>query len=204
LAGLNGGDGFHIAPTLNSPNGNSCGQWRGLSTVQNSGYGIYLNNLAQIRLSDSFFGGDTLGEVYVLGGGNSTYSHSFTHVATELAGSGTSGFGWWFDPTSTCPVEMVNCTAIGHHSYGLFWNCPSYTLSVVGGSYTGNNTIGIYNYRGPLMAHGVEVPITGSQINSIYQDSGNNGYLTVVGNHCGGDSSVVVGGSAFSHVSGNI
>ena len=65
LATLNEGMGFAVT-NFTEVAGNSLGQWTGVSTYANKGHGIaFMGAVFDIRLSDSFFGGDGGFELYV-------------------------------------------------------------------------------------------------------------------------------------------
>jgi hypothetical protein len=102
----NGGNGFLV----DSASQLSSGQWRGLSTFNNSGYGLHVtasslsNAIEAMRISDCFFGEDASGEILVESYG-ATAAHMFTNVYCE---SNTGTNAWQF--TANNPgVIMTNC-----------------------------------------------------------------------------------------------
>lgn len=105
FAANNGGSGFFIASLSPASNG----QWRGLSTYNNAGFGLHVEGVSTarriegLRISDSFFGGDLSGEVNVDSYG--TVPHSFNNVYCE---ANTDKNGFVFSPNNST-VLLSNC-----------------------------------------------------------------------------------------------
>ena len=148
----NGAAGFAVEAVL--AGGNSLGQWKGLSTFGNGGYGIAFFGSAAaptpcIRLSDSFFGGDGKDEVYVDSystGGQSV----FTNVFVEAAGQN----GFVFTETSGF-VSLINCTASRDNLHGLVSAAPF--ISIQGGGFYGHAAgCGVFVPAGRAALSGVQ------------------------------------------------
>jgi hypothetical protein len=163
FAGSNASDGIHINASGTGSGAVSTGQYRALATFNNGGYGVYLNGLAQIRMSDSFFGSDKLSEVYVAGSTNTQYAHVFTNVSVE---SSQTGYGFNFQNTNKSPVSLVNCDATNNNLAGAFFYQQNVT--VTGGEFqnngAGGNSYGLYAYSsGNLSSINVNAAQGGNQ-----------------------------------------
>ena len=146
FAALNGGNGFHVVSTTPA----SSGQWRGLSTFNNAGFGLLVsatsldNRIEGLRLSDCFFGCDAAGEIYLDSFG--TAPHTFTNVYCELQPADAAGI--------VVTKNNPDCLFIGCHAEasgtGLAMNYDGAgTLIVQGGSYiTSGNGTAISGSRG--------------------------------------------------------
>ena len=132
VAGTNGSHGFTFVGLTGTCN--SVGQWRGLASYGNGGAGFYASALAQIRLSDSFFGSDQTHEVYIQNSCGTSYSHLLTNVATELS---TTGAGFEYDSTNASGLVCTNCSGVGHYDSGFVW-AGSGNLQLVGGLFNIN------------------------------------------------------------------
>jgi hypothetical protein len=146
VALVNGGNGFHVQ----APHPASLGQWRDLASYGNAGFGLLVlatsnaTRMEALRVSDSFFGGDAAGEIYL--DTYATAAHTFTNVYCELQGDGRHGI--------TITENNPDCLFNGCHAQGmgagraLSWDGAG-TLFVKGGSYitTGMGT-GIAATRG--------------------------------------------------------
>ncbi len=147
FAALNGGNGFHVVSTTPA----SSGQWRGLSTFKNAGFGLLVSatssadRIEGLRISDSFFGGDGAGEIFLDTFGNAL--HTFTNVYCELQPADVAGI--------VVTQNNPDCLFSGCHAEGSGGGgCALYydgtgTLIVQGGSYiTSGNATAISGTRG--------------------------------------------------------
>jgi hypothetical protein len=146
FAALNGGNGFHVVSTTPA----SSGQWRGLSTFDNAGFGMLVSatssadRIEGLRISDSFFGGDAAGEIFLDTFGNAL--HTFTNVYCELQPADVAGI--------VVTQNNPDCLFSGCHAEGSGSGCAlnydgAGTLVVQGGSYiTSGNGIAISGTRG--------------------------------------------------------
>lgn len=147
FAALNGGNGFHVVSTTPA----SSGQWRGLSTFKNAGFGLLVSatssadRIEGLRISDSFFGGDGAGEIFLDTFGNAL--HTFTNVYSELQPADVAGI--------VVTQNNPDCLFSGCHAEGSGGGgCALYydgtgTLIVQGGSYTtSGNATAISGTRG--------------------------------------------------------
>lgn len=188
----NGGCGFYVAGQL-SPNGNSLGQYTGLSTYANSSHGIYFDGSSlavhDIRLSDSFFGGDGGHGVY-----DDSYSsgpNTYTNVFVESEADG------FHITANTNAVQFVNCTATGNTQNGLKSWSPVTLVS--GGTFSGHsatNSYGVWFVQG-------KGSIIGANITGNWRGVGGSvgvTAMTCLGNRCSGNASMDFDTSAASNV----
>jgi hypothetical protein len=178
----NTSDGFHITAAGTTP----VGQWRGLATNGNGGYGFYSSGVAALRLSDSFFGGDCSSsghEVYI-SSGDASHSHVLTNVYTE---GSITGAGFYIDAGSAPSVSLVNCVASSNFLSGLVNNSGK-NVSISGGSFlangtgaVGGNTYGILNFAASstMSLTGVQALTAGSQTTGIVAGTGT-GQISIV------------------------
>lgn len=156
-AALNVSHGFYALPNVNSQF--SCGQWRGLSTFQNGGYGFICSSFAgsvaggisAIRLSDSFFGDDVLGVMFIDSYGLA--AHTFTNVFMECVNVTTCALtdknpSVYFDNCYMTTSGAANPSALVSN-VGQF-NGTQHMLQVRGGYYAVGSGTG----------HAIQMPAT--------------------------------------------
>lgn len=150
LATLNGGIGFAVT-NYTAPEGNSLGQWTGLSTYANLGHGIgFFGPVYDIRLSDSFFGADGGFEIYLAQDNNDT--NVFTNVVLEDC---RQSFGIYIGPG--CGFNsFVNCSVLGGVSHGVLSLAPK--LSWIGGQ------IASFSKGYGLLAQAGKISVQGANI----------------------------------------
>ena len=113
FAALNGGNGFSVLSNTGSPQ--SCGQWQGLSTSGNSGFGFavfggsFSSRIPGLRMMDCFFGQDKAGEMFL-----DTYGDA-PHTFTNLYCEGTPG------------ITTGGITITGNNPSCFFSGCVSTT-----------------------------------------------------------------------------
>lgn len=156
--------------------------WTGCATGNNGGYGLYSNNIANIRCSDGFFGLDALGCVYV-NGGHIYYKHLFSNTQTELS---TGGDGFLFDTGVLGGATLANCGGTSNVKSGVLWNTTEH-ISITGGGTMNNGSSSPANFggidilTGTASIYGVQSLASGSQTWGLIvsapanvQGSGNN------------------------------
>jgi hypothetical protein len=200
LAQTNGNIGFAIIGLGST----AVGQYRGLSTYQNTSYGFYASGVAALRVSDCFFGSDGLSEVVVTLCTNVDYGHLFTNVYTEVSAAGA---GFDFINTNSSPVALVNCGAVFNYLSGVLWNSPN-TLVVNGGCYDNNgfgsvsgNLYGIYAINGNASITGANVYL--NQTFNVVATSGATS-ISIIGCHTGVPSTFIsLANSGTTYTAGN-
>ena len=151
FAANNGGSGFLVS----SPTPASNGQWRGLSTFNNARFGMEITGVSAgqriegLRISDSFFGGDRLGEIYC--DSYATAPHYFTNVYCECQ-AGCTGMVFTANNPTICLNGCIATTSGAGH--GVSSSAP-YTQI----------TGGVYEAVGP--SAGVGLDITGARVSVI-------------------------------------
>jgi hypothetical protein len=125
----NGGNGF-LVDTLTAA---SSGQWRGLSTFNNAGYGLYVagavgREIEGLRISDCFFGNDGSSEVRI--DSFSGVVNMFLNIYCECGGfgGGVGSNAWEFTANNYATI-MTNCIGTVQTShYGLISSAPLHQL----------------------------------------------------------------------------
>jgi hypothetical protein len=130
FAANNGGSGFLVSSATPASNG----QWRGLSTFNNGRFGMEITGVSTgqriegLRISDSFFGGDRLGEIFC--DSYATAPHYFTNVYCECQ-AGCTGMVFTANNPTICLNGCIATTSGAGH--GLLSSAP-YT-QITGGVY---------------------------------------------------------------------
>jgi hypothetical protein len=103
----NGGSGFFVDALSQA----SSGQWRGLSTFNNAGFGLSVTSNAgasrsieAMRISDCFFGQDALGEVRI-----DSYGGTAAHMLNNIYCESNSGTNAWLFTANNPAIMMTNC-----------------------------------------------------------------------------------------------
>jgi len=142
----NGNFGFYIVGVL-SPNGNSMGNYRGLTATGNGSHGAYIGGLAlTVRMIDCHFNSNSGDGVYCDNTNNGVVN-AFTNCT---ANSNAGGIGWYFG-TASGHNMMWGCQGDGQN-YGVYAECVS--TSIINGHFNNNTTAGIDITTGKSTVYG--------------------------------------------------
>jgi hypothetical protein len=137
--GNTGGSAFYVDDGGFGPA--SSGNWRGLQCAgTHAGYGLRVNGVGSahriegLRISDSFFGGATSGNVSI--DSYATAPHTFTNVYCEAA---PSGVDCWTFSANNPTINMVNCSGTGSGAFNAL-NTAAPQTNVMGGYFQGTGS----------------------------------------------------------------
>lgn len=190
FSAINGGNGFHVQPTAHA----SSGQWRNMATFNNGGWGIFLQGAAGsriegLRISDSFFGDDNLGEIWMDTFNSTGGPHQFNNIYTELSGAN----GGFIISANNHTIVCNNCNANTNTGVGLQSQADS--LMLTGGAFLANSSFGINIVSGRASITNVRATTNGGASQIIAPGAT---AITVCGTYTGGSLSTAGSVTVFT------